>query len=61
MPVWSGVNVAGVRLRDISPAVGTPDDPDNYNTLHREVVNRLAVLVAIKFTNGIDSKCKKYI
>merc|ERR1719187_1746662 len=39
VPVWSGVNVAGVRLRDLNPLVGTPEDPDKYDALHRDVVN----------------------
>ena len=39
MPVWSGVNIAGVRLRDINPSVGTPEDPDKFNELHRAVIN----------------------
>lgn len=40
VPVWSGVNVAGVRLRDLNPDIGTTSDPDKYNELHKEVVNR---------------------
>ena len=41
VPVWSGVNVAGVRLRDLNPLTGTSDDPDKFNELHKDVVNRL--------------------
>ncbi|KAF4526646.1 hypothetical protein B566_EDAN015197 [Ephemera danica] len=37
VPVWSGVNVAGVRLRDINPAIGTDADPENWAQLHHEV------------------------
>ncbi|KAK8403373.1 hypothetical protein O3P69_000461 [Scylla paramamosain] len=40
VPVWSGVNIAGVRLRDLNPLVGTAEDPEKYNEMHKEVVNR---------------------
>lgn len=40
VPVWSGVNIAGVRLRDLNPLVGTSEDPEKYNEMHKEVVNR---------------------
>lgn len=39
VPVWSGVNIAGVRLQDINPAVGTDADPEKWDEIHREVVN----------------------
>jgi hypothetical protein len=38
--VWSGVNVAGVRLRDINPALGSGDDKENWEDMHRQVVQR---------------------
>jgi len=38
--VWSGVNVAGVRLRDINPALGSDDDKENWEDMHRQVVQR---------------------
>jgi hypothetical protein len=40
VPVWSGVNVAGVRLREINPNIGTENDPENWSQLHQEVVQR---------------------
>lgn len=48
VPVWSGVNVAGVRLRDINPLVGTPEDPDKYNEMHKEVVNSAYEVIKLK-------------
>lgn len=48
VPVWSGVNIAGVRLRDLNPAIGTPDDPDKYNELHKEVVNSAYEIIKLK-------------
>jgi len=38
--VWSAVNVAGTRLRDIAPKVGTADDPENWQKVHKDVINR---------------------
>lgn len=48
VPVWSGVNVAGVRLRDLNPLVGTPEDPDKYNEMHKEVVNSAYEIIKLK-------------
>ncbi|XP_071527477.1 L-lactate dehydrogenase isoform X2 [Panulirus ornatus] len=48
VPVWSGVNVAGVRLRDLNPLVGTPEDPDKYNEMHKEVVNSAYEVIKLK-------------
>jgi len=38
VPVWSGVNVAGMRLHDINPKLGLEQDPDNYQQVHKDVV-----------------------
>ncbi|XP_076063125.1 lactate dehydrogenase isoform X1 [Oratosquilla oratoria] len=48
VPVWSGVNVAGVRLRDLNPKVGTPEDPDKYDDMHKEVVNSAYEIIKLK-------------
>merc|ERR1712142_4430 len=48
VPVWSGVNVAGVRLRDLNPKIGTSDDPDGYDKLHKEVVNSAYEIIKLK-------------
>lgn len=40
VPVWSGVNIAGVPLRELYPALGTDNDPDNWQEIHKTVVNR---------------------
>lgn len=48
VPVWSGVNVAGVRLRDLNPLAGTADDPDKFNELHKEVVNSAYEIIKLK-------------
>lgn len=40
VPVWSGVNVAGVNLIDLNPKLGQEDDPENWNELHTKIVQR---------------------
>jgi len=48
VPVWSGVNVAGVRLREINPHVGDDTDPENWNDLHKQVVNSAYEVIKLK-------------
>jgi len=48
VPVWSGVNIAGVRLRDLNPAIGTANDPDGYDQMHKEVVNSAYEIIRLK-------------
>ncbi|KAB7494451.1 L-lactate dehydrogenase [Armadillidium nasatum] len=48
VPVWSGVNIAGVRLRDLNPAIGTSDDPDKFDELHKHVVNSAYEIIKLK-------------
>ena len=38
--VWSGANVAGVKLADINEKIGQADDPEGWESLHREVIDR---------------------
>jgi L-lactate dehydrogenase len=48
VPVWSGVNIAGVRLREINPAIGTADDPEKWADLHDEVVKSAYEVIRLK-------------
>ncbi|CAD7083457.1 unnamed protein product [Hermetia illucens] len=48
VPVWSGVNIAGVRLREINPTVGTSEDPEKWNELHKQVVNSAYEVIKLK-------------
>ncbi|ETN57958.1 l-lactate dehydrogenase [Anopheles darlingi] len=48
VPVWSGVNVAGVRLAEINPAIGTSDDTEKWGDLHHEVVNSAYEVIRLK-------------
>lgn len=52
VPVWSGVNVAGVRLRELNPEVGTDQDTEKWNELHSEVVSSAYEVIKLKgYTN----------
>ncbi|XP_033340752.2 L-lactate dehydrogenase isoform X2 [Megalopta genalis] len=48
VPVWSGVNVAGVRLRDLNEDVGTDNDPEKWNNLHKQVVDSAYEVIKLK-------------
>lgn len=48
VPVWSGVNVAGVRLSELNPAIGTAEDTEKWSELHHEVVNSAYEIIRLK-------------
>ena len=48
VPVWSGVNVAGVRLRDVNPAAGTAADTENWAEIHTQVVQSAYEIIRLK-------------
>jgi len=49
---WSSVNVAGIRLRDISPEIGKAADPENWEQLHKDVVQSAYEIIKAKgYTN----------
>lgn len=48
VPVWSGVNVAGVRLRELNPHIGTENDIEKWADLHKEVVNSAYEVIKLK-------------
>lgn len=39
VPVWSGVNVAGVSLQTLNPQMGTDGDSENWKAVHKMVVD----------------------
>ncbi|XP_055339597.1 L-lactate dehydrogenase-like isoform X2 [Paramacrobiotus metropolitanus] len=56
--VWSGVNVAGVRLAELSPAAGSADDPENWRELHTKVVQSSDEIVRLKgYTSWAIGMC----
>lgn len=49
---WSSLNVGGVRLRDINPAVGTPGDEENWAQIHKDVIGAAGEVIKAKgYTN----------
>lgn len=48
VPVWSGVNIAGVRLRDLDSSIGTPEDPEQWTQLHKQVVESAYEIIRLK-------------
>jgi L-lactate dehydrogenase len=48
VPVWSSVNVAGTRLRDMLPNIGEADDPEKWNEVHKDVVNSAYEIIRLK-------------
>ncbi|KAL7292328.1 hypothetical protein TKK_0013932 [Trichogramma kaykai] len=48
VPVWSGVNIAGVRLRDIDPTVGTECDQEKWNEIHKQVISSAYEVIKLK-------------
>lgn len=38
IPVWSALNVAGVNLKALNPAMGGAEDKENWKACHLEVV-----------------------
>ncbi|XP_023374664.1 L-lactate dehydrogenase A-like 6A [Otolemur garnettii] len=39
VPIWSGVNIAGVPLKDLNPDIGTDKDPEQWENVHKKVVS----------------------
>lgn len=48
MAVWSGVNIAGVRLRELNPNIGTTEDPENWEEVHKKVVDSAYEVIKLK-------------
>lgn len=48
MPVWSGVNVAGVPLHMVNENLGQDDDPDKTMQIHKDVVESAGKLIKLK-------------
>ena len=48
VPIWSGVNVAGVNLNKLNPAIGQPDDPEQWNDIHTNVVQSAYEIINLK-------------
>ncbi|KAL3318575.1 hypothetical protein Ciccas_002761 [Cichlidogyrus casuarinus] len=48
VPVWSCVNIAGVRLSKHLPDIGTDKDPENFAKIHKDVVDSAYEIIRLK-------------
>ncbi|XP_037111265.1 L-lactate dehydrogenase A chain isoform X2 [Syngnathus acus] len=48
VPVWSGVNVAGVSLQSINPKMGTEGDSEDWKAVHKMVVDGAYEVIRLK-------------
>lgn len=48
VPVWSGVNVAGINLNSLNPKIGTDEDPENWQEVHKNVVQSAYEIINLK-------------
>ncbi|XP_074128640.1 L-lactate dehydrogenase A chain isoform X1 [Sminthopsis crassicaudata] len=48
VPVWSGVNVAGVSLKNLYPALGTDSDAEKWKEVHKQVVDSAYEVIKLK-------------
>lgn len=50
--VWSGVNIAGTLLSDKCPTAGGSDDPEDWESIHKEVIKSAYDVIKLKgYTN----------
>ncbi|XP_007474099.3 L-lactate dehydrogenase A chain-like [Monodelphis domestica] len=48
VPVWSGVNVAGVSLKSLHPALRTDSDSEQWKDVHKQVVESAYEVIKLK-------------
>ncbi|XP_048401786.1 L-lactate dehydrogenase A chain [Stegostoma tigrinum] len=48
VPVWSGMNVAGVNLKELHPQIGTDCDTENWKKVHKDVVDSAYEVIKLK-------------
>ena len=48
VPVWSGVNVAGVSLKSLNPELGTDADKEQWKEVHKQVVDSASEVIKLK-------------
>uniref|UniRef100_A0A8C4EI00 L-lactate dehydrogenase n=1 Tax=Dicentrarchus labrax TaxID=13489 RepID=A0A8C4EI00_DICLA len=48
VPVWSGVNVAGVCLQGLNPKMGAEGDAENWKAVHKLVVDGAYEVIKLK-------------
>ncbi|CAD5117984.1 DgyrCDS6724 [Dimorphilus gyrociliatus] len=48
VPVWSGLNVGGTRIVEANPDIGTEKDDENWNLIHKDVVESAGTIIKKK-------------
>ncbi|ELR47523.1 L-lactate dehydrogenase A-like 6B [Bos mutus] len=48
VPVWSGVNIAGVPLKELNLDIGTDKDPEQWKNVHKDVVASAYEIIKMK-------------
>ncbi|XP_006889430.1 PREDICTED: L-lactate dehydrogenase A chain-like [Elephantulus edwardii] len=48
VPVWSGVNVAGVSLKNLHPELGTDSDKEQWKEVHKQVADSAYEVIKLK-------------
>uniref|UniRef100_A0ABI7YDL5 L-lactate dehydrogenase n=1 Tax=Felis catus TaxID=9685 RepID=A0ABI7YDL5_FELCA len=48
VPLWSGVNVAGVALKTLDPKLGTDSDKDQWKNIHKQVIESGYQIIKLK-------------
>ncbi|XP_044773222.1 L-lactate dehydrogenase A-like 6B [Neomonachus schauinslandi] len=48
VPVWSGVNVAGVPLKNLNSDIGTDQDPEQWKNVHKDVIASAYEIIKMK-------------
>ena len=48
VPVWSGMNIAGVLLKDLNSDIGTDKDPEQWKNVHKEVIATAYEIIKMK-------------
>lgn len=48
VPVWSGVNIAGVPLKDVNSHIGTDKDPEHWKNVHKDVIASAYEIIKMK-------------
>ncbi|XP_042843323.1 L-lactate dehydrogenase A-like 6A [Panthera tigris] len=52
VPVWSGVNIAGVPLKDLNSDIGTDKDTEKWKNVHKDVIASAYEIIKMKgYTN----------
>lgn len=48
VPIWSGISVGSVNLKDINPDIGQNNDPEKFGKIHEQVVSAAKEVVKLK-------------